>query len=254
MKFSVIVPNYNGEKYIVDCLRSILADLAQCDELIVVDDCSTDDSTKLVSQIAAVSEIRIKLVKLTTNSGGPAKPRNIGVGYATGDVVCFFDNDDIWLSGRRELLSRMFMRGEQNIIFTKILDEDKLSSYDIKVSEKNVWISRVRLALLNELKLSTSAIKKKTFEAYEFNESKQFSAVEDFYLWLQMSKMERIKLNYSQTVWYRRHCESISANKIKQSKKVLKVYQYEFPKYWYLYFFIYVIRSVIYLLIRKIKN
>ena len=94
---SVIIPLYNAEKYIAQCLQSILNQTFQDYEVIVVDDCSTDGSIAQVEKIAPQFGERLKLVKRNKNSGGPAIPRNIGLGYARGKYVCFIDNDDLFM-------------------------------------------------------------------------------------------------------------------------------------------------------------
>ncbi len=92
---SVIIPMYNAEKYIGECLDSILAQTFDDYEIIVVDDCSTDDSCKIVENyMNGEGQYKIQLVKLSENSGMPSTPRNRGLEISRGEYLFFMDDDD----------------------------------------------------------------------------------------------------------------------------------------------------------------
>ncbi len=91
MKVSVIVPVYNVEGFLRDCLGSVV-DQQEVDlEIICVEDCSTDNSRRLLRELA--QEWPLKLVELERN-GGLANARNVGLTHVTGDYVMFLDSDD----------------------------------------------------------------------------------------------------------------------------------------------------------------
>ena len=94
MLVSVIIPLYNAEKYIGECLDSLLNQTFQNFEVIVVDDCSTDDSVKIVKEYALKFNGRLTLTKLEENSGGCALPRNKGLIFSRGEYIQFLDADD----------------------------------------------------------------------------------------------------------------------------------------------------------------
>jgi len=93
---SVIVALYNTEKYIAQCLESLLAQTMQDFEVIVADDCSTDNSAKIVAEIAPKFEGRLKLIRLSRNSGFPGLPRNTAMKSARGKYIIFLDSDDFF--------------------------------------------------------------------------------------------------------------------------------------------------------------
>ena len=99
---TVIIPMYNAEKYIAQCLTSILRQKFQDFEVIVVDDCSTDGSVNIVENAIEHFDGRLKLVKQSKNSGGPAAPRNIGLDMARGKYISFIDNDDLFMENAFE--------------------------------------------------------------------------------------------------------------------------------------------------------
>lgn len=92
---SVIIPMYNAEKYIAECLESILEQTLQNFEVIVVDDCSTDNSCSMAESYAEKFSGRLKLVSLPENSGGGGLPRNKGFSFSRGEYVFFMDSDDL---------------------------------------------------------------------------------------------------------------------------------------------------------------
>lgn len=96
-KISVIIPLYNAEKYIRECLISVLASKFKDCEVLVVDDCSTDNSLDIVKKLSPHFEGRLKILSTEKNSGGAGFPRNVGIKNAAGKYVAFVDSDDLIL-------------------------------------------------------------------------------------------------------------------------------------------------------------
>lgn len=93
MKFSVIIPVYNGEKFIAQSVESIIEQSYHDIELIVIDDGSTDRTAEVVAKIIAENPTKEIIFRSIQNSG-PSTARNIGLNIARGDYVCFLDSDD----------------------------------------------------------------------------------------------------------------------------------------------------------------
>ncbi len=91
---SVIIPIYNAEKYIGECLDSILAQTFQNFEVIAVDDCSTDTSFAIVESYREKFGGRLTLTRTQKNSGNSSAPRNKGIKFARGEYIFFMDADD----------------------------------------------------------------------------------------------------------------------------------------------------------------
>ena len=91
---SVIISLYNYEKYVGECLDSLLEQTFADFEVIVVDDCSTDNSYAIAESYVEKFGGRLKLIKTETNSGGGGEPRNLGFSLAGGEYVFFMDADD----------------------------------------------------------------------------------------------------------------------------------------------------------------
>ena len=89
---SVIVPVYNTEKYLEECIRSLTEQTLSSLELIFVDDGSTDASPKILERYRARDPEHIRVI--TQKNAGQGKARNVGLAAATGEYVGFVDSDD----------------------------------------------------------------------------------------------------------------------------------------------------------------
>jgi succinoglycan biosynthesis protein ExoO len=102
MKISVIMTCFNGEEFIGDAIRSVLAQTHADLELIIVDDASTDGSNEVISGLAE-GDPRIRVIVLNRNVG-LASARNHGIDAAAGDWITFLDADDLYEPDRLKRL------------------------------------------------------------------------------------------------------------------------------------------------------
>lgn len=91
-QLSVIIPVYNVENYLVECVNSVLAQSLKALEIILVDDGSTDNSGSLCDQLAAKDR---RIVVIHKKNGGLSSARNVGLDIAKGQYVTFVDSDDV---------------------------------------------------------------------------------------------------------------------------------------------------------------
>lgn len=110
---SIIVPVYNAGAFIEDTIRMVLAQTYTQWELLLVDDCSKDDSRTKIEAFCGQDE-RIRLIARERN-GGAAEARNMGMDNAGGRYIAFLDADDVWLPEKLEKELR-FME-EKNAAF-----------------------------------------------------------------------------------------------------------------------------------------
>ena len=94
MKVSIITPSYNSAKFIQHTIESVLNQTFFDWELLIVDDCSTDNSCEVIQKFVE-QDRRIKLICLNENSGA-AVARNTGIENACGRFIAFLDSDDTW--------------------------------------------------------------------------------------------------------------------------------------------------------------
>src|SRR5687768_15862453 len=96
MKISVVVPLYNTRAYVAEAIDSILAQTRPADEIIVVDDGSTDGGPELLAAYGS----RVCIIR-QAHAGG-ATALNTGIAQATGDTIAFLDADDLWVRDKLE--------------------------------------------------------------------------------------------------------------------------------------------------------
>ena len=99
---SIIMPVYNSEKYIEESIKSVLCQSYNDFELIIVDDCSSDGSRKIMQGMADKDD-RIKVIHLEQNKG-VANARNVGMENAAGEYIMFLDSDDIFFPDAVKIL------------------------------------------------------------------------------------------------------------------------------------------------------
>ena len=115
MFFSVIVPVYNVEKYLTECVDSILSQTFTDFELILVDDGSKDGSGALCDEYAQ-RDSRVKVIHKA--NGGQSTARNIGLEHAVGEYICFLDSDDFYTTPDfLEQIARTANHGADMVIF-----------------------------------------------------------------------------------------------------------------------------------------
>ncbi len=93
IKVSVIVPVYNSEKYLVNCLSYLVNQTLQEIEIITVDDCSTDSSRDILMECKRQFPDKVKVI-FNEENRGPGGARNAGIAAAQGEYIGFVDNDD----------------------------------------------------------------------------------------------------------------------------------------------------------------
>lgn len=118
---SIIIPMYNVEKYIGECLDSILAQTFTDYEVIIVDDCSTDKSCEVVEsymkKFNKKFENKLQLIRSKKNSGGAAVPRNIGLNMSCGEYVLFMDSDDALTSTALKEMHTLAKKFDVDVVY-----------------------------------------------------------------------------------------------------------------------------------------
>ncbi|MCR5834320.1 MAG: glycosyltransferase [Selenomonadaceae bacterium] len=114
---SVIIPMYNAEKYIADCLDSILRQTFQDFEVIVVDDCSTDSSHDIVKSYGEKFGGRLKLSSMNKNCGSGSLPRNKGLIISRGEYIYNMDNDDAIIPTALETMYNLAKEYDADVVY-----------------------------------------------------------------------------------------------------------------------------------------
>lgn len=134
---SIITPNFNCSRFITQTIESVLAQTYTNWEMIIVDDCSTDDSYQIALEYAE-KDSRIIVIKNEINSGA-AISRNKAIEISKGEYVAFLDSDDLW--GPEKLETQLKFMQENNCDFSfseyEHIDESNNSlNLIVKVTKK----------------------------------------------------------------------------------------------------------------------
>ena len=117
MKVSVIIPLYNAQNYIAACLESVLNQTLQDFEVIIVNDCSNDNSCAVAESFSEKFGGRLKIISLPTNTGNASIPRNEGLRFSRGDFVFFMDNDDLITPNAIETLYKFAENARADVVY-----------------------------------------------------------------------------------------------------------------------------------------
>lgn len=161
---SVVLAAYNSEKYIKEQFDSILNQTISVDEVIIVDDCSSDNTVELIDKyIIANGLVSWKVYKHESNQGY-IKTFKEGLGYANGDVIITCDHDDVWMMNKVEIIRNSFKKNN-NILylatsFVQIDENDNEISIKQKRNRSNNNLIRrcVNKGSLNKMSLEDVAI------------------------------------------------------------------------------------------------
>ena len=159
---SVIIPMYNAEKYVSECLDSILAQTFTDYEVIVVDNCSTDNSCKIVESYAPKftngGVERLQLVRRNVNSGNATVPRNTGLKIAHGKYIFFVDSDDAITKTALEELFKPAEKFQADVIhlgaFFRLAENDSAKNYKKSqpvIGGKNITVVKEPTAFKGDL-------------------------------------------------------------------------------------------------------
>lgn len=233
---SIITPMYNSEKYIGITIESALNQTYKDWEMIIVDDCSSDNSPKIVKEYAKNDE-RIKYIKTDSNKG-VSNARNIALKMANGQFISFLDSDDIWDEDKLKKQVDFMKKNKCTISFTayELIDENNEKLNKIINVPKTVDYNTLLKG--NILGCLTVMIDKSKLD-FEI----KMSGVrhEDYVLWLSILKKGHIAYGINEVLAeYRKSITSLSGNKIKSAIWTWKIYRNieQIPLYKCIYYFI----------------
>lgn len=220
MSVTIIMPSYNSEKFIIESVESVLVQTYSNWELIIVDDCSPDDSNKIITKYVD-NDSRIKLIKLQKNSG-PAVARNTAIEAANGRYIAFLDSDDVWLPNKLE--TQINFMHDNDLAFT-------YSSYRL-VGEDNehlgVFITKDKISYFDMLKTCSVGCLTAIYDTEKIG--KQYMPLilkrQDYGLWLKILKLiGKTRGILEPLATYRIRKNSVSSNKVKAAKYQWKIYR-----------------------------
>lgn len=226
-KVSVIIPNYNYANFIIERIDSILMQTYPIYELIILDDCSTDNSVEVIEEkIKDIKDIKVKFIKNEKNSGGVFRQWKKGFDAATGDFIWIAEADDSAENNFVEELIKPFddpevvlsycesarIDGENNLIREKSDDLYDMcrtgewnKSYVWTGAEENIYHLSVTNTILN---VSSVMWRKKDYTDI-FAKAGEFKVAGDWFIYYNILKDGKISWNAKPLNYYRKHGSSV---------------------------------------------
>ncbi|MGM0608819.1 MAG: glycosyltransferase family 2 protein [Candidatus Muiribacteriota bacterium] len=216
---TVLMSVYNGEKYLRQCMDSVLNQIYHNFEFLIINDFSTDSSVEIIN---SYKDSRIRLIENQKNIG-LTKSLNKGLKLAKGKYIARVDSDDYWEINKLKLQMKILKKDKVDILgtYANVIDEKNKVISDMK-PEKNH--NKILCGLLFKNQIIHSSVifnKKKVLEMGGFNPYIKYA--QDYELWLRCFEKG---LNFKNIplflVNYRKHSDSISVKKnINQEQTVL---------------------------------
>ncbi|WP_430247865.1 glycosyltransferase family 2 protein [Providencia sp. PAZ2] len=216
---SIIMPAYNAEDTITESIESIIDQSYPNWELIIIDDCSTDNTLQIIQYYESI-EKRIKVIKNRINLG-VAESRNLSISISEGKFICFLDSDDIWFPNKIEKQISILNSG-WNVVCSNYETFNTKGTINIRFSPEIItYDDMLRSCFIGNLT--------GMYNAYNVGKIYQKKVgAEDYLMWL--SILEKTKNAYcvqEPLAKYRIHDSSLSSNKIRSIKWQWNIYRKE---------------------------
>jgi glycosyltransferase involved in cell wall biosynthesis len=208
---SVVIPVFNGERFLREAVQSVLAQHYSPIEIIVVDDGSTDGTANVARSLPETVRY------LHQTNQGPAAARNRGIDQAQGSLVAFADADDLWPEGKLELqLSYLIKNPQIDIVLGRI--QQVLLSDTVDGQTQSQEFGETGLSV----NLGSAVIRKSVFERVGlFDETMRYSEDVDWFMRARESGAAIVTID-AVTLFYRQHEENMTRGKSASELNVLK--------------------------------
>ncbi len=222
---SVIIPSYNRAKTIKQSIMSVLKQSYTDIEVIVVDDCSTDNTAEIVKMI---SDKRIKYIHHSKKQGACAA-RNTGINYAQGEYIAFQDSDDIWKGNKLQIQMKVLKDKKTDVVFSAI----NRHNYGRNPYKFPTMLSGEKSEhdIVMGFYASTQTIvgKREVFEQYKFDT--EIARMQDYDLMVRVSRNKKIYYVDLPLVDVFLQEDSITTKNTDKHKKIVEISNVLLKKY-----------------------
>lgn len=202
---SIITPAYNSGKFIAETIISVQNQTYQNWEMIIVDDCSDDDTSEIVASFQKEDD-RIKYLRNKSNKGS-AVSRNIALQNAKGKWIAFLDSDDVWHYQKLERQIEFMLSNDYKFSYTNYCEIDKYSDETgLLISGPKVVDEKKMLAYcwLGCLTVMYDA------DFIGLMQTVDIEINEEYALWIELSRKTNCHLLNENLAKYRRHSDSLT--------------------------------------------
>lgn len=218
---SIITPSFNSDKFITETIQSVQNQTHKNWEMIIVDDCSTDDTVSIIEQFV-INDNRIRFFQLEKNSGAGIA-RELALSKATGDYISFLDADDLWKPLKLEKQLQFLKENKTPFTFSfyDCIDEEGNALNKRVKAPKNLSYSQ--LFFCNYVGNLTGIYEVNYFGKIAISSTRKR---QDWMVWLTiLKKIRKAKPVPESLAFYRIRNNSLSASKIDLLKHNFAVYR-----------------------------
>lgn len=220
---SIITPVYNSALYIEETVKSVQRQTYRHWEMLLVDDCSSDNSAEIIKEIAE-KDTRIRYIPLDTNSGA-AVARNVALENARGQYIAYLDADDIWLPEKlKNQIAFIKLNGVQfSCCDYEKIEADGSTTHKVVHMPKTITYDQL---LRNTIIQTVGVIVDLSTVDKDLLVMPNIRRGQDSATWLQMLRCGVKFVGQNEVLaQYRRSPQSLSSNKLKAIKRTWNMYR-----------------------------
>ncbi|MDP5132519.1 MAG: glycosyltransferase [Paraglaciecola sp.] len=218
---TVLVPVFNGTKYLENTINTLLAQDYENFEILLINDGSTDSSAKLVDKLAAE---HTNIRAFHKPNGGVAAARNFGIARAEGELIAFCDQDDLWFPNKLSKQVPLFLDEKVGLVFCGAVID-----YEFLHTQKNQYLSTdfrgnvfERLIQENFIICCTAIARKSLLiETQAFDAERGLMGVDDWLAWLKLALVSELDFVPEHLATYVLHGNNYSSNEPEMHKAEL---------------------------------
>lgn len=220
---SIVVPVYNSQEYLEDTIKTIENQTYKKWELILIDDCSTDNSVDIIEKYMKENN-KINLIKLKENSGA-AVARNAGIAAAEGKYIAFLDADDLWKTNKLEVQLEFMNKGNYAFTYTNYEFADAFGNPSGKVVRVPKSLNYYQ-ALKNTIIFTSTVMLDVNQLGKELIKMPNVKRGQDAATWWKILRANNVAygLNINLSL-YRRGNTTLSSNKFRAIKRTWALYR-----------------------------
>lgn len=246
---SIIIPCFNSERYLANAIDSVLNQSYHNIELIIVDDCSTDNTLEIIRQYQAVDG-RIRLFCREQRGGRPAITKNTGIDHIRGEFVCFLDHDDYYLPGKIEALLLPLLKNQDCVaafhdidlvdsdgnFINQYLDNfttdavdyiEQLNGNEFVTHENFFAFQSVHYAAIHTISVMIAV---ERFGKTNLHFDTGYNVCDDTDLWIRLGISGKLIFINSRLAHYRQHTNNITKNRLKVQRDVISLLENNYPR------------------------
>ena len=217
---SVVMPVYNASKYLDEAVQSVLSQTYESFELILIEDCSKDNSLEIARSYEK-QDSRVRVIVCDRNHG-VAMARNIGVAEAKGDYIALMDSDDVWVESKLELQIKLLESKPAEIVYCSYDFIDEGGNKKLKPFIVPRETNYKKMLTNNVIGCSMALVDSRLLKNHLFRSEFYH---EDYVLWMELLQLPVKAVGEQRVlVHYRQVSGSRSNNKINAAKERWKTY------------------------------